>query len=269
MHIAIRHCTTYRYEEPVSYSVQSLRLSPPPFDGQRIIDWVIDAPGIDAAATFLDGFGNRVHLITVDERHQEITIDVSGKVETSDTSGLLQGLDERAPLAVYLRETELTRSDAAIEALAQEAKGEDVDRLHDLMRLVSQAIEYQPGDTDASTPAAAALARGRGVCQDQTHVFIAAARRLGIPARYVSGYLWATESAPLDAQHAWVEAHCEHLGWVGFDVTNGICPDPHYVRVACGLDYRYAAPVKGSRKGGGREALDVEVLVGAAQMQQQ
>jgi transglutaminase-like putative cysteine protease len=117
---------------------------------------------------------------------------------------------------------------------------------------------------------AEALARGAGVCQDHTHVFIAAARHLGFPARYVSGYLQAgAGEAPQEAQHAWAEVRIPDLGWAGFDAANGISPDPHYVRVACGLDYEYAAPVRGSRRGGGGEDLDVSVEVGEAAAPQQ
>lgn len=270
MHTHVRHRTTYRYEEPVIYSVQSLRLTPMPFAGQSILSWQIDAPGIADAATFIDGFGNRVHLITVDEAHQEIVIEVSGEVDTSDTAGVVQGLGEAAPAMLYLRETTLTKPDAQIAALAREARGADtVTLLHDLLKLIRERVDFEKGATHSGTTAAQALERGAGVCQDHTHIFLAAVRSLDIPVRYISGYLLASEEGnPLDAQHAWAEALVEDLGWVGFDVTNGICPDEHYVRVACGLDYASAAPVRGSRRGGGGESLEVHVEVGAAQSQQ-
>lgn len=269
MRIAIRHATRYRYDEPVRYSAQSLRLTPCSSAGQDVLRWAVEAPGIDKAATFVDGFGNKVQLITVTEAHQEITIAVDGEVETSDTAGVLQGLKEVAPRALFLRHTELTRPDEAIAALTVDLDGEDtVQRMHDLMSRIRARVAYRVGETHSETTAAEALARGAGVCQDHAHLFIAAARHLGLPARYVSGYLWATEGEPGEAQHAWAEAHIENLGWVGFDVSNGICPDAHYVRVACGLDYTYAAPVRGSRRGGGGEALDVTVEVGEAQTQQ-
>lgn len=269
MRIAIRHSTTYRYDDPAIYTAQSLRLTPPDFDGQKVEAWRIRAPGIEKAATFIDGFGNRVHLVTLAERHEEITIAVEGVVETTDTAGIVSGLTEIAPVALFLRGTRLTGADASIRDLAAKAKGkDDIARLHDLMKRIRAAIDYQVGETHAATPAAEALRNGKGVCQDHAHVFIAAARHLGFPARYVSGYLWATEGEPQEAQHAWAEAHVTDLGWAGFDVSNGICPDAHYVRVACGLDYDYAAPVRGSRRGGGGETLSVAVHVGAAAAQQ-
>ncbi len=141
-------------------------------------------------------------------------------------------------------------------------------------------VEYVKGATDAHTEAAEALADGKGVCQDHAHIFIAAARTLAIPARYVTGYLVmhgdgpdpdeeaadTAEAAPADAHHAWAEAWVEALGWVGFDVANRVCPTDHYVRLACGLDASYAAPIIGSRRGGGGEKLEVSVAV---QQQQQ
>lgn len=269
MRIAIHHRTCYRYDEPVTYSAQTLRLTPSSTASQEVLGWSIHAPGIERAATFVDGFGNQVHLITVTEPHQEIVIAVDGEVETSDTAGVLEGFKEVAPRSLFLRPTPLTRADAEIEALAEAASGDNtLERLHDLMRRVRERIDYRPGETHSATPAAEAVARGVGVCQDHAHVFIAAVRTLGVPARYVGGYLWATEGEPQEAQHAWAEAFIESLGWVGFDVSNGICPDPHYIRVACGLDYGYAAPVRGARRGGGDEVLDVHVEVGAAQPQQ-
>lgn len=270
MRLGIRHRTTYRYEQPVGYSIQSLRLSPCEFDSQRIIDWRIDAPGIEQAASFVDGFGNRVHLITIDTVHTEIAIEVSGEIETTDSSGLVVGLREWAPRSLFLRSTPLTQADANIVQLAEEARGDDqVAQLHELLRLIRERVDYHVGRTQSETTAAQALAEGAGVCQDHTHIFIAAARALDIPARYVSGYLWATDDQTQEAQHAWAEAYLESLGWVGFDVSNGISPDCHYVRIACGLDYAAAAPVRGSRRGGGEERLEVHVDVGEAQIEAQ
>ena len=119
-----------------------------------------------------------------------------------------------------------------------------------------------PAPPTATTTAADALARGFGVCQDHAHLFIAAARLIDIPARYVSGYLWTgVDAQPFDASHAWAEAFVPELGWVGFDPANRICPTENYIRVAVGLDYSAAAPVRGLRRGPAEESLDVEVQV--------
>ena len=136
-----------------------------------------------------------------------------------------------------------------------------------MLGAVRDRVEYVPGATDAHTGAAEALADGKGVCQDHAHIFIAAARTLAIPARYVTGYLVLDgEQGTADAHHAWAEAWVEGLGWVGFDVANRVCPTDRYVRLAAGLDAGYAAPIVGSRRGGETETLDVSVTV---QQQQQ
>jgi len=136
-------------------------------------------------------------------------------------------------------------------------------RLHNLASAVRDAMDYQIGVTDVQTAAADALERGAGVCQDHAHVFIATARLLGIPARYVGGYLWTgPESRDYDASHAWAEAYVPDRGWVGFDPANRICPTASYIRASVGLDYWSAAPVRGVRKGTSTETMAVKVTVG-------
>jgi transglutaminase-like putative cysteine protease len=133
---------------------------------------------------------------------------------------------------------------------------------------VRARVDYVPGTTSTHTEAAAALADGRGVCQDHAHIFIAAARSLGVPARYVTGYLVIEADNASQAHHAWAEAWVEALGWVGFDVANRICPTERYVRLAAGLDAGYAAPIVGSRRGGETEVLEVSVEVQRQSSQQ-
>ena len=129
-------------------------------------------------------------------------------------------------------------------------------------------IDYVAGITDTHTGAAAALADGKGVCQDHAHVFISAARTLGIPARYITGYLLMDDAQPADAHHAWAEAWIDPLGWVAFDIANRVCPTDRYVRLAAGLDAGYAAPIIGSRRGGASEKLEVSVAVQQQSAQQ-
>ena len=267
MLISVRHLTRYRYSEPVSYSIQSLRLTPLSFTGQRVLDWKVQAGGAIPGLQFKDGFGNVVQLITVNVRHDELVVEAAGTVETQDCNGVVSGLKDSAPPRVFLKETAQTKPDNAIRALAESAHGSDtLGRLHALLGAVGDRVEYVPGATDSNTSAAQALADGRGVCQDHAHIFIAAARTLEIPARYVTGYLALGEQATSEAHHAWAETWVEGLGWVGFDVANRICPTDRYVRLACGLDAGYAAPIVGSRRGGEAETLDVTVTV---QQQQQ
>lgn len=269
MLISVRHVTRYVYTEPVSYTVQSLRLTPASFTGQRVADWRVRVTGCPRPLEFRDGFGNTVHLVTISIPHSELTIEAAGSVETEDRNGVVAELGKAIPPRVFLKETPQTRPDAAIRALAQSARGTGaIERLHALAGAVRDRVEYVKGATDAHTGAAEALGDGKGVCQDHAHIFISAARTLGIPARYVTGYLVLEGPDPASANHAWAEAHVDALGWVGFDVANRICPTDRYVRLACGLDAGYAAAIAGSRRGGAGEALDVSVAVQQQSAQQ-
>ena len=270
MLITVRHVTRYTYAEPVSYAVQRLRLTPAPFAAQRIVNWRIQLPASAKSLQFKDGFGNAVDLVTINARHQELVIEAGGTVETMDASGVVAGLAKSLPPRVFLKETEQTRPDSNIRDLALSTSGNDtLNRLHALAGAVRDRVEYVAGITDAHTSAAEALADGKGVCQDHAHIFIAGARTLAIPARYVTGYLIIDDDEPADAHHAWAEAWVDTLGWVGFDVANRICPTDRYVRLATGLDAGYAAPVVGSRRGGADEKLEVSVAVQQQQNAQQ
>lgn len=269
MLISIGHVTRYTYSAPTRYSIHSLRLTPPSFAGQRVVEWRISAPGIDVARPFRDGFGNTVHTVTTVEEHVESVIIATGLVETEDRAGIVRGTYEPAPLRTYLRVTRMTQASGEIAALLPAAGGKpDIRTMHSLMHAVRDAVEYEIGATTAHTSAADALADGKGVCQDHAHIFIAAARAMGVPARYVNGYLLADSGEPSEAHHAWAEAWIDGLGWVGFDPANRICPTDAYVRLAVGLDAAYAAPIRGTRRGGAHEELDVIVEVQQQNVQQ-
>jgi len=269
MLISVSHVTRYIYDEPVNYTVQSLRLTPAQFKGQRIANWHVRVPGCSKSLQFKDGFGNAVDLVTVHARHRELVIEAGGTVETSDCSGVVSGLAKSIPSRVFLKETDQPRPDPAIRELAQPVGENDpLDRVHALAGTVRDRIDYVAGITDNHTSAAAALADGKGVCQDHAHVFISAARTLGIPARYITGYLLMNDAQPSDAHHAWAEAWIDPLGWVAFDIANRVCPTDRYVRLAAGLDAGYAAPIIGSRRGGASEKLEVSVAVQQQSAQQ-
>jgi transglutaminase-like putative cysteine protease len=158
----------------------------------------------------------------------------------------------------------MTEPGPGLKELAKSLSGCTGDRIelaHRLSDLIRERIEWRTGTTGPDTTAEQALAAGSGVCQDHAHAFIAAARLLGFPARYVSGYLMLNHRVAQDASHAWAEAHVEGVGWIGFDISNGHSPDERYVRVATGLDYTEAAPVKGMRIGGEGESLTVRLQV--------
>lgn len=270
MRITLEHTTRYRYSDQARYSVQVLKLTPPGFEGQTVVDWRIDVTPERALMRSRDGFGNVVHLLVIKDRHDSMEIKAAGTVVVEDRSGVVRGLAEVVPLRVYLRRTPLTSLGQARGDLVSEAGSEDrLAYLHALMERIHARVEYRRGVTDAATTAAEALAAGRGVCQDHAHIFIAAAREAGIPARYVTGYLLVDDGGQAEAHHAWAEAFVEGLGWIGFDVANCLCPTDRYVRMAAGLDAHDAAPVRGTRRGSGAEALEVEVKVAQAAMGQQ
>ena len=268
MRLKVRHETRYDYAEPVTYSVQRLYLTPPSFASQKILSWSIAAPGMEGALSYIDGFGNRVHVITAAGSHDHVTIVAEGVAECSDTAGVVRGLHCPAPDSIFLRQTQATEPDPAIRKLAQEARSSaatELERFHALMRIIHEHVAYEIGATDAHTTAAQALSEGRGVCQDHAHIFLSAVRSLNVPARYVTGYLVTHNGSTASAAHAWAEVFVPDLGWVGFDPANCKSPTEDYVRIATGLDARGVVPVRGSRKGGDSERMTVEVAVNAEQ----
>jgi len=264
MRLIVRHQTSYVYESPIAAAAQVLRLTPRSYEGLNVLRWSVRSTGRRELPVFTDGFGNLTHCLYVNEVHSQVVITAEGEVETTDTHGVIRSTSEPLPPLFFLRRTPLTMPDPAITALAEAVieSGSPLARLHALLNAVRDKVEYRPGLTDPATTAAEALAAGAGVCQDHAHIFIAAARHLGIPARYIGGYLW-TGDEPREAQvsHAWAEAFVEDLGWVGFDPSNRICPTEAYIRTSVGLDYASAAPVRGVRRGTAPESLAVKVKV--------
>ena len=276
MQLAVHYATTYRYSDPARRVIQLLRKTAPSFAGQTVLDWRIDVDRDAQLREGRDGYGNITHMLYVNQPVESLRVAVSGRVLTEDRAGLVQGLPHDLPPRIFLRATRLTAWGPALDALCGEiaaGKEEPLDRLHRLNASLHARLRFDTEATEVETTAEKACAEGHGVCQDFAHIFIAAARCLGIPARYVSGHLFRRDGDHAqEAGHAWAEAWVEHLGWTAFDPTNGICTDDAYVRVACGLDYRDAAPVAGARAGGGSEDMAVEVRVdatGQAQAQAQ
>jgi transglutaminase-like putative cysteine protease len=264
MLLTVDHVTTYRYSQPVRGVVQSHRLQPTAYDGQTVLDWQVTVTDGIKGGHFCDGAGDHVQAWTIQGPVSEITVSVQGRVQTTDLIGVLRGHRERTPPQCYLQSTHATQADIALANLAASANAGagDLAAAHRLSALISDTIAYTPGSTHAATTAAEALALGQGVCQDQTHALLAIARRAGIPARYISGYLHATEDGTLhEAAHAWAELHIPDLGWVGFDPANRCCPDDRYIRLGSGLDAMDAAPIKGIARGPGTEHLDVRLAV--------
>ena len=261
MRLKISHTTEYRYADPVQYSLQRLRLTPRTEPGQTVRDWKTTVHGAHVEAGYADHFGNHVDLVSTNAEQVVIRIVAEGEVETEDRAGVFGPHQGHVPLWLYLRETPLTKPGRLVRELARAATGEnELARMHALMAAIHEAVAYKPGETATATTAEQALEKKQGVCQDHTHIFLSAARLMGLPARYVSGYL-LMEEAEQTASHAWAEVHLTGLGWVGFDAANEICPDARYVRLSTGLDYKDAAPVSGMVTGKAEETMDVSIKV--------
>ncbi len=261
MRIGITHTTTY-HSETAARSIQALRLTPVSGLGQTVVSWQVRVPGQGIALRYGDAFGNLVDLVASHGAVMEVEIIAEGVVETSDTAGVVGFPMEAIVPEVCLRATRLTEADEAIRTFAEGCRRAEgrLATLHAILDGLHAAVAYDTTATGSDTTAVAAFAAGRGVCQDHAHVFIAAARSLGIPARYVTGYL-LTDVGDSVAHHAWAEALVPEIGWVGFDAANGQCPTERYVRLAVGLDAIEAAPVRGIRQGGASERLTVNVAV--------
>ena len=278
MRVRIEHETHYEYDSPIRALIQILRMTPRGHEGQHVRRWRIE-PSIDGQLRRSeDALGNIVHHFSADSGAEALTLRVSGEIETFDTNGVVKGAVVRAPDVYFLRETPLTEPDEALQAFATEVARYDADdilgTLHRLMNAINAEVRFDTEPTHVATTAHEAFAMRSGVCQDLTHIFIGCARYLGIPARYVSGYFVRIDGVVhQDAGHAWAEAQVPGLGWIGFDPANGICTTDAHVRIAIGLDYLGAAPIRGSRWGGGGESMAVKLVVedadGADQSQRQ
>ena len=264
MRLSIRHTTRYSYTEPVVHALQRLRLTPKHTQGQQIIDWQMEYKNAQAELEYDDQNFNTVTLISLEPEATEVVITCSGTVDTRDNAGVIGRHSGHMPLWSFLGQTPLTKPGPLVRSLVRDAVHAESDRLeqlHELSRAILQHVEYRIGSTHVGTTAEEAVEAGSGVCQDHAHIFVGAARMLDIPARYVSGYLMMNDRIDQEATHAWAEAHIEGLGWVGFDISNGISPDARYVRVATGRDYREAAPITGISYGTASEVLLVNLSV--------
>jgi transglutaminase-like putative cysteine protease len=278
MRLRVAHSSVYRFDPPASGVIQMLRLTPRNHDGQYVSDWRIDVTPDVRLAAHDDAFGNITHVFTADGPLDELRVDVYGQVETQSANGVICGTVERFPPSLYLRDTALTEADAPMRDFAEKIRATSgdnalavlhaiLDRLHEDMHCEAATRDdaERPASTNAAgsfTNAAMSFAAKRGTPQDLAHIFIGAAHVLGIPARCIGGYFRKHDTNDVqDTGHAWAEAHVPDLGWIAFDPANGLCPTDAHVRVAVGLDYLGAAPVRGTRFGVGGETLAVAIKV--------
>ncbi|MEM7688893.1 MAG: transglutaminase family protein [Pseudomonadota bacterium] len=265
MRLKIRHATRYAFSEPVIHALQRLRLTPKATQGQSVIHWDMSYENAHPELEYDDQHFNTVTLIAIEPGSSEVVVTSQGMVETIDHSGVIGRHSGHLPLWSFLGQTPLTKPGVKMRGLVRDMPPSDdearLDYLHALSARIRDEVDFVTGASGVNTTAEEALTTGKGVCQDHAQIFIGAARAVDIPARYVSGYLMMNDRVEQDASHAWAEAHVDELGWVGFDIANGISPDPRYVRVATGRDYRDAAPVTGISFGQAEQMLTVNVEV--------
>ncbi|MGH7321272.1 MAG: transglutaminase family protein [Candidatus Rokuibacteriota bacterium] len=288
MELSVAHVTTFRYTGPVRDSVNEVRLSPRTDAQQVCLDFRLTTDPPSESRAYTDYFGNTVHTFDISEPHTRLTIVARSRVITqapelpADLAALPDpyaplAMDRAGELGEFLQATARTPVDPAIRAFAVGVRdAEPLGGLGALVWRLSHALherfEYVPGATDVGTIASEAFAACRGVCQDYTHVALAALRLLGVPARYTSGYFHpegARGEVGEQASHAWVEVWLPRSGWVGVDPSNDRVVNDRYIRVAYGRDYADVTPIKGSYRGMGSSTLDVDVRVGAGGQQQQ
>jgi transglutaminase-like putative cysteine protease len=247
MQLTIEHRTRYAYGRPVNYTIQELRLTPQDGFGQRVKRWEIRVNG--AISSHSDAFGNAAHTLVVDRPHEEINITAIGEVETDLD---LPPQKDALPLAVFLRATPLTLAHEALGDFATlfRAKNGRVDELGltALMHAIRERVKLRADIAAPRISALQAFVAGEGTCRDHAQIFIACCRKLGVPARFVSGYRFTKDGSRMES-HAWADAWLEGKGWQSFDVTYGERANGIHVRLATGLDERDACPVNGVPRG--------------------
>jgi transglutaminase-like putative cysteine protease len=263
MRLRISHKTTYDYDEPVTYGLQQVRLTPKSRGAQTVLNWSTTVTGGARQLTFEDSHRNTVDLISSDPGTTRIEVLCEGEVEVHDTAGITGPHAGFMPLWMFERVTRPTKPGPLARKFVAGLPPSDnaLTRLHALSQAIHDAVPYQTGTSALDWTTEDVLANSTGVCQDHAHVFLTCARLMGHPARYVSGYLMLDDRIEQEATHAWAEAWLPELGWVGFDISNAISPDTRYVRIATGLDYFDAAPVSGMRFGQSSERMSVVIHV--------
>lgn len=280
IYYAIRHMTRFRYSAPISESVMEVRMQPRSDGLQRCLEFELTTNPPSQVMHYRDFIGNVVHHFTIPGRHTQLTITSEVVVQVMPSPLVPRALDPSAwqELETMTASGEywdmLTPSSCVhfspllgefMKELEIERHNDPLSTLRTLNRAIYEAFEYVPHSTTVDSPIDDALRSRRGVCQDFAHIMAAIARQLGIPCRYVSGYLFHRyedhDRSQDDATHAWVEALLPDLGWVGFDPTNDLVAAERHIRTAIGRDYADVPPNLGVFKGEADSELDVGVRV--------
>ena len=264
MKLEIVHSTRYRYTAPIAETVMEVRLRPMDGNGQRCLDFRLELSHGIKARTYVDGFGNHVHYFNLVKPHAGLSVISRSTVET----GLARDEDPgeelvqdflrfRSPVKDVEGVRELARRHAIADPGSSAAAEEALD---ELTATISREFTYDRTVTNVYSVVDDVLALRAGVCQDFAHLFIAVARAMGVPARYVSGYIhFPGDKTLTTASHAWAEAWVAGRGWIGFDATHPVRTTPHHVRLAVGRDYTDAAPTRGIYVGSAGSAMSISV----------
>lgn len=284
MYYLIRHHTRFRYSAPITESVMEVRMQPRTEGPQRIAAFSVDVWPQASVWEYKDYLGNTIHHFDIPRRHNSLTIKMEATVGVDpipdppeSLADIVEGdpwtrMEEEIKQGDFwdmLNPSRFARPTRKLQQFAEEigwGRGEDpLQQLFFLNNAISQNFRYLPQSTDADSPIDEALQIRAGVCQDFSHIMIALVREIGIPCRYVSGYLFhrtdASDRSAEDATHAWVEAYLPELGWIGFDPTNNLVAGERHIRVALGRDYADVPPTHGFFKGEVHSELDVGVQV--------
>jgi transglutaminase-like putative cysteine protease len=280
MFFAIQHQTRFRYDAPVHESIMELRMQPRSEGSQRCLNFLVKVNPKARVLSYRDHLGNHVHHFNITAKHLELLVVTEALVETTTPLAMPESLspsawaklDElvaREDFWEFLLPSDFAHTTPLLEGLAQEVgavrRGDPLTLLTQLNAAVYDAFDYVPKHTSVNSPIDHALEDRKGVCQDFAHIMIALVRRLGIPCRYVSGYVYRGEGQAQRsleaASHAWVEALLPELGWVGFDPTNKLVAGERHIRTAIGRDYRDVPPTKGVFRGNSQSELSVLVRV--------
>jgi transglutaminase-like putative cysteine protease len=266
MKLTITHTTTFTYDAPVSEAYMEMRLMPLDAGGQRCESFRLTTDPPVEVRGYADHFGNRVRHFDTLAPHERLVVSARSEVSTPEgftdpdrQLSLLDAFDYLAPtdytpLTVGVRDFAATCGSCA-------SPDNAYDTARTVMRAVNRVLAYVPGSTNVKTTAEEALGRGRGVCQDFAHLMIAACRALGLPARYVSGYVFSPRRGTAAASHAWIDVFVAGRGWVSLDPTHDSVQTDRYVRLAVGRDYSDVPPTRGVYKGAGQEEMSVDVSV--------
>lgn len=278
---SIQHITRYRYDAPVSENVTEARMQPLSEGGQQCLSFALTVSPRAQAVSYRDFLGNIVHTFDVPGMHVDLHIIANALVAVAAPPAVdgvavewsdIDNAALRPELWDYVHASRYVQSTPLLLNLMREMKlSRSLDPLTSLLRMTEDiftSFEYAPQSTRVDSPIDEAVAARKGVCQDLTHIMIAMVRELGIPCRYVSGYLYHRrqdhDRSAEDATHAWVEAFLPPLGWIGFDPTNNLMATNRHIRVAVGRDYADVPPSRGVYVGQAEETLDVGVRVTTA-----